>query len=360
MDARVRHIATIVLSWIVGGTFMFSGFVKSVDPVGTSIFVEKYLATYSLESLTPMALTVAVALGSVELMLGIMLVSGAYRREAAVGATIFLSIFTIVTLLSATVLPIGDCGCFGDAVKLTPWETFVKNLVLLPMAIVLWWMCCKERPNRYSLDVLVVATLFAVGLNMTALRFLPLVDFLPYKEGVNLREEVAKVRDAESDAVRSVLCFVDKSSGERVEYPADDADCWTNDNLEYVDAYTVRDEMSEMTFDDFRVYDTEGLDVTMSLLAREGSVVWLCVGDVDAMYGSRLRAAQEVVRNTPSSQLVVITSDDSAKLSSLLGAPCYAIDAMTLRSLLRAPVGIVVITDGIIDHKRDIRDYTAF
>ena len=356
----MQHIIAIVLSLIVGGTFIFSGFVKSVDPVGTSIFVEKYLATYSLEMLMPWALAIAVVLGAVELLLGILLVAGAYRRQTALCAALFLFVFTIITLLSATILPIGDCGCFGDAVKLTPWETFVKNLVLLPMAVVLWLLCRKQTANRYSLDVLIVAVLFSFGVNGVALRFLPLVDFLPYKEGLNLREEVQRVHDAEDNAVRSVLCFEDKTTGERVEFPADATDCWFDENLEYVDAYTVHDEIDEMTFDDFRVYNADGVEATMSLLAREGSVVWLCVGDADALQGSRLRAAQKVVRNTSSAQIVVVTSDDIAKVSSLLDTPCYAIDAMTLRSLMRASVGVVVIIDGVIDYKRDIRDYGVF
>ncbi|MBE6203644.1 MAG: hypothetical protein E7135_08320 [Rikenellaceae bacterium] len=356
----MRHIATIILSLIVGGTFLFSGFVKSVDPVGTSIFVEKYLATYSLEMLMPWALAIAVVLGAVELLLGLLLVAGAYRKQTALCTALFLFVFTIITLLSATVLPIGDCGCFGDAVKLTPWETFVKNLVLLPMAVVLWLLCRKQTANRYSIDVLIVAVLLSFGVNGVALRFLPLVDFLPYKEGVDLRAEVQRVRDAEDNAVRSVLCFENIATGERVEYPADATDCWTDENLEYVDAYTVHDEIDEMTFDDFRVYDADGVESTMSLLAREGSVVWLCVGDADALRGSRLRAVQDVVRNTPSAQIVVITSDDMTKVSSLLDTPCYAIDAMTLRSFMRASVGVVVITDGVIDYKRDIRDYGVF
>lgn len=352
----MRHIATIVLSWVVGGTFIFSGFVKSVDPVGTSIFVEKYLATYSLEAFMPMALVVAVVLGAVELLLGILLVVGAYRRHAALGAAIFLSIFTIITLLSATVLPIGDCGCFGDAVKLSPWQTFFKNLVLLPMAFVLWYLCRHSNAGRRAVECFVVAMLFAVGINGVAVRFLPLIDFLPYKEGVNLRAEVAAVRDAESNAVRSVLCFRNTKTDELVEYSADAVDCWLDEDLEYVDAYTIHDEVANMTFDDFRVYDAEGVDVTLSLLECKGSVVWLCVGDEDALRGTRLRSAKQLI-STLKGSVVVITSGDVDRLSSILDTTCYAIDAMTLRSFIRASVGVVVITDGVIDYKRDIRDY---
>lgn len=356
MGMRMRHIATILLSLIVGGVFIFSGFVKSVDPVGTSVFVEKYLATYSLEVLIPLSLLIAVVLGVVELLLGIMVVVDAYRSRAACGAMLFLAVFTIITLLSATILPIGDCGCFGDAVKLSPWQTFIKNIVLLPLSFLLWRMSCSEGANERSMEITIVALLFAVGVNGVALRFLPLVDFMPYKVGVNLRDEVAAVDDAERCAVRSVLQFRDISTGEIVEFSADDDSCWLDDNLEYVDAFTVHDDIAPMTFADFRVYDTWGEDVTLSLLERDGRVVWLCVNDAKALDGLCLRAAKEVVND----DVVVITSGDASSVEALLGLPCYAIDAMTLRSFIRAKVGVVVITDGIITLKRDVRDYNRF
>ncbi len=355
MGARVRHIVTILLSLIVGGVFIFSGFVKSVDPVGTSIFVDKYLATYSLEALSPMALTIAVVLGAVELLLGIMLVSGAYRSRAAFAATIFLALFTIITLLSATILPIGDCGCFGDAVKLTPWQTFAKNVVLLPMASLLWWLSRKGGCCRFSLMITVVALLLALGVNLIALRFLPLIDFMPYKVGVNLREQIGRTYVAEEVSVRSVLLFRDLTTGESVEFAADAVECWEDENLEYLDAYTVHDEVQSATTSDFRIYDCEGNDVTMSLLEREGSVVWLCVNDATALEGRRLDAAMRVAKSKP----IVVTSADIESVESMLGLPCYGMDAMTLRSFIRADVGVVIVDDGVIAHKYDVRDYQS-
>lgn len=356
MSARVRHIATILLSLIIGGTFIFSGFVKSVDPVGTSIFVEKYLATYSLEVLMPMAILIAVVLGAMELMLGILLFVGAYRSRAACGATLFLAIFTIITLLSATILPIGDCGCFGDAVKLTPWQTFYKNIALLPMSVALWLLSRREGSGRWSIEVLVLSSLFALGVNCVALRFLPLIDFMPYKVGLNLRDEVAAVNEAESSSVRSVLLFENIATGESVEYPSDAVDCWMDENLEYIDAYTIHDDVEPMTYDDFRVYNAESEDITISLLEREGSVVWLCINSVDALDGIRLKAAKSILDDSS----VIVTSSDAGRVTSILDKPCYAIDAMTLRSFIRAAVGVVVIDDGVISLKRDVRDYNRF
>lgn len=351
MGIVVQHIA----SWIVGLTFIFSGFVKSVDPVGTSIFVEKYLATYGLEVLMPAALTIGVVLGAVELLLGLMLISGAYRRVASLGAVLFLIIFTIITLLSATILPIGDCGCFGDAVTLTPWQTFGKNLLLLPLSIVAWRLSCRHGASQHSAELTVVFALLALMLNLVSLRFQPLVDFLPYKVGVDLRKEVERVHEAEANQVVTYLSFRDTTTGELHNFPLDDKGCWMDANLEYVGDYTEVRELEMMQFADFKIYSDEG-DATLSLLEREGRVLWLTVSDVKALKGSCLEAVRRVLAKYPG-QVAVITSDSVESVSSVIGVPCYAIDAMTLRSLIRSTVGVVVVDDGVIMDKWNIRDF---
>ena len=222
MNPRAKHIGLIALRWLLGGVFIFSGLVKCVDPVGTSVFVDKYLATYSLEALLPLSLGIAVALAVVEVAMGILLVIGLLRRYVSLAATLFLLLFTIITLLSATVLPIGDCGCFGDAVKLTPWQTFLKNIVLLPMAIAVWRNSEAEQPRwRRVAIVMIVVVALPLAINLYSLRYLPLVDFTPYKLGVDLRHEVQRERD--SEGVRSILIFENSATGEVVEFPAEDA-----------------------------------------------------------------------------------------------------------------------------------------
>jgi triosephosphate isomerase len=109
-----RNVLAIILRWVVGATFLFSGLAKGVDPVGTSIYVEKYLATYSLEALMPISEALAVALSVVEALLGVLLIMGTLRRITTIISLVIVAIFTVVTLLSATVLPIGECGCFGS------------------------------------------------------------------------------------------------------------------------------------------------------------------------------------------------------------------------------------------------------
>ena len=355
MNPTLKHICLVALRWLLGGVFIFSGLVKCVDPIGTSVFVDKYLATYSLEALLPLSLTIAVSLAVVEVMMGILLIVGVLKRYVALAATIFLFLFTIITLLSATVLPIGDCGCFGDAVKLTPWQTFLKNLVLLPMAIAVWRSSETEMPKwRRIAIIMAVSMLLPLAINLYALRYLPLVDFMPYKVGVDLRHEVHAERDGEE--VKSILIFENSATGEVVEFPADDVSCWTNPDLEYLDARTVNASSKAGKFADFRVYNRDNEDVVLDMLDKPGRVAWLCINDTEALAGLRLDYTERLLDAYPPQAMVIVTTSNVVYVSRLLKRDAYTIDAMTLRSMMRADVGVVVINDGVVEFKADIRD----
>lgn len=355
MNPTLKYILLTAVRWVLGAIFVASGVFKSVDPVGTSIFVEKYLITYGLDVFLPAALTIAIVLAVVEMALGMMLIADVLRRPVALVTSCFLTVFTVITLLSATVLPIGDCGCFGDAIKLTPWQTFIKNVVLLPMAVAVWWYS-ERRETSWRMVVIVsaLAVIIPLAVNLYSLRYLPIVDFLPYKEGVNLREEIT--REREDASVQSILIFNNMATGETVEYQSDATECWLNPDLEYVDARTVTTTSEAGDFADFSLFDSDGVECTMELLNLHGRVAWLCVNDVEALEGKRFEGVERLFDAYPAEAIVVVTSADAEQLAAKLSHPIYTIDAMTLRSIMRAKVGVVVIRDGVIEVKLDIRD----
>ena len=305
----VKHISLNLLRWLFGAVFLFSGLTKAVDPVGTSVFVEKYLMTYGLDALLESALPIAIALATVELTLGIAVVVNVFHRATLRVALLFVAIFTIITLLSATVLPIGDCGCFGDAVKLSPWATFWKNIALLVVAVVL--IRCDSKEYKSSLTQIVVCfvgLLFSLGINLYALRHQPLVDFLPYKVGTDLRTAVAEERAKAAENIK--LVFKDKTTGEERLFASTDSDCWLDANLEYVD---VRNEaVPDAKFADFAIYDAEGNDVSTALLEQEGRSAWLCVGSLDVMDKEYERGIKSLMKQYPAHAIKVLTSTDTA------------------------------------------------
>lgn len=349
---KYRNIISVIFRWALGALFIFSGAVKSVDPIGTSIFVDKYLATYSMEWLLPMSEVIAVGLSVMEFALGVLLILGVWRRVVVTITTIVLLIFSALTLLSATVLPIGDCGCFGDALKLSPWATFLKNIILLPIAIALLkWSDEQHQITTKDVVVLCLALLAPSLINLYALSHLPLVDFLPYKVGTNLREEIAK----EQEAVQSVLRFRSILTDEIIEFDATDTSCWADEELEFVESALVVKDGRELNYSDFYLY-SDNVDVTDEIIATPGRIVLLCVNNKSAIDASAKEAIAKIGSNYPKQALYIVSSEELAPQELSLEASSLYIDAMTLRSIIRADVGVVVLKDGIVEFKANIKN----
>lgn len=341
-----------LLRWVLGSVFIASGAFKCVDPVGTAIYVEKYLATYSLSELAPASEVIALALMVVEFAIGLLLILEVWRRGVAFLSSAILLVFTVITLLSATVLPVGDCGCFGDAVKLTPWETFFKNLVLLPISIYIWHKSDSE--HRFTMvDFISVAISLALplGVSLYALSTMPLVDFLPYKVGTNLRERVESERNAIEESTRTVLRFKSVETNSIVEFDAMATECWTDESLEFVESATIVDKVVDMEYSDFVLYNSDGEDVTAEVLSCGGRIALLCINDATAIDNSTQRAIEKLYSLYPASAIYVVSA---TQVESGLPSTHLLVDAMTLRSIIRADVGIVVLRDGVVEYKEGI------
>lgn len=355
--SRRRGVVAVLLRWVVGATFLFSGMVKSVDPVGTSIYINKYLATYALDALMPLSEIFAVALGVVEVCLGVLLICGVLRRFTAIVTLVVVALFTLVTLLSATLLPIGECGCFGDAVKLTPLQTLFKNIILLLLSVVVWRSSRVWEPlSPKAVVVVSLSLLLSLGVNLYALRHLPLVDFLPYKVGTPLYDAVAAERDAE--VVVNILKFRDIATGDVVIRDASDVECWGDENLEFVEAATMV-EGGGALYDEFRLYDAMGEECSLSILARKGRVALLCVNDAEAWSDAHRRGLTSLFSQYPVEGVVVLSCGEDSPLEDVVDITAleiYSVDAQMLRSLIRSDIGVVVLHDGCVEFKADIRD----
>lgn len=350
--SRYQDAIMTILRWLLGTTFVASGAFKCVDPVGSAIYVEKYLATYSLSELAPASEVIAVTLMVVEFTIGLLFILGVWRRGVAFISSVILLFFFVITLLSATVLPIGDCGCFGDAVKLSPWETFFKNLVLLPISIYVWFK--SDRKHHFTkVDFIIIAVtlLLPLGVSLYTLHTMPLVDFLPYKVGTNLLERVGEEKRIVEEFTHTVLRFRNVSTGAIFEFDAMATECWEDENLEYVESVNIVDIDIDAEYQDFVLYDTNGEDVTMEILSRKGRIALLCINDATAIDGSAERAIEYLYSLYPTSAVYVVSS---AEVESKYPSTHLLVDAMTLRSIIRADVGIVVLRDGVVEYKEAI------
>lgn len=370
MATQIWKWAATVCRLILGGTFVLSGFVKTIDPWGTALKVEEYLAIYGFESLNRLSMGFSVWLCGAELMMGCMLLFKVRIRLVSIFALFSMIFFTILTLLSATWLPVEDCGCFGDALKLSPWATFAKNLVLLPMAAAVWY---RYRPDRIfafrPLEILLTVLFFAfsMGLGIWCSRHQPLIDFLPYKVGVDLRTawlnpESERLQE-ESEQQETILVYRNRRTGKIHEFPLDDPE-WQDDELwEWVDTRTrfetppIRPIISE-----FALRDPSG-DITEEVLRTEGKLYMICVTSFKRVRRGCSHRLQSLIRRADEEGAAVIclTPDalgDEARHAFLGSRPvrCCNIDVHTMKTLLRANVGVVELEDGVITAKMNCRD----
>ena len=231
LSQRARSLITGVCRLVLAVVFIVSGFTKVFD------------------YLIPAIIFFSILLFVSEMMMGCMLLCKVRIRLVSIFALVSMLFFTILTFLSATFIPVEDCGCFGEAIKLSPWETFFKNLALLPMAAVVWAYYRNDKIlafRRSEVALTVFFFLLTMGLGFYCYCHLPLIDFLPYKSGVNIREEMhASSAAGPEGELQTVLVYRNRMTGEEREFALDDTE-WQDDTVwEWVDT-KILGEVPEM------------------------------------------------------------------------------------------------------------------
>ena len=187
-------IFRIISRIIIGLVFIFSGVVKAIDPLGSAYKFHDYFQAFNLGFLDSLSLPLAILLCTAEFIAGFSVLTGLRQKTGIWMVMILMVIFTPLTLILALTNPVSDCGCFGDAIHLTNWQTFWKNIVLISFAIILF-INRKQIKNIFStcyrmdqsqLSSIVLFILFS----MYNLRYLPVIDFLPYKTGVKIADKM--------------------------------------------------------------------------------------------------------------------------------------------------------------------------
>lgn len=180
---------------LVGVVFMFSGTVKAVDPVGTQIKLTDYMGALGMNITLPDStlLIMACILAGMELLLGIYMTMGAYIRGTSLLLSLFLLVMTPFTLYLALANPVEDCGCFGDAVKLSNWQTFWKNVFLLALTLYVFIRRRLSVPfahEKIQWVLTLVSMILIIKFMVSNIKYLPAIDFRPYKTGTDLRRGV--------------------------------------------------------------------------------------------------------------------------------------------------------------------------
>lgn len=355
--------AAHISRFLLGATFVFSGFVKAVDPWGSQFKFEDYFIAFGWNFMIPLSLTLGIIMAAAEFLIGAALLTGIKPRLSSLGALLFMCLFTPLTFYLALTNAVSDCGCFGDAVKLSNWNTFYKNIFILALAVFIFlyrkkfkhYMSC--RWEWLPVGVFVAGILFV---SFWGLRHLPVIDFLPYKVGVSMKPD-PNLKD------KYFVTYKDKRSGQAKEYPADNfpwQDSLWMANNEFVSQRVEKAATPPLLIN---VMNAENVDVTDSVMLNPGVNVLVVSYNMNAF--TQKAAAKVMAFTTPAQKGGMVVSGltatlpenaDSLRHVYQLDFPFYSADDITLKMLVRANPAIVIMKDGTILKKWAWRDVPAF
>ncbi|GJM30819.1 MAG: hypothetical protein DHS20C17_34540 [Cyclobacteriaceae bacterium] len=352
------------MSWIrtparilVGGLFIFSGLIKVNDPVGTAIKLEEYFTVFSSDIAAffavfePFSLQLSVLLVVLEVVLGVAVLIN-YRMPVTTWVLLLLILFfSFLTFYSAYFNKVTDCGCFGDAIKLTPWESFTKDIILLVLILMIFpyrnqfTPLLKGRPADLLMVVIIAANTF---LAIYAIRHLPFVDFRAYKPGASIPAGMEP-----SEPLRHI--YIMEKDGERFEfetYPSDTT-------YKYLDIKLLNPE-AQPTITDYSVWSTDGEDITEQSL--QGKQLIIIVHYVEKADISAFQKINKLIDEVAGEvNVMVLTASDEQAFEAFrhevqLGAPYYFADATVLKTMVRSNPGVLVLKDGVVLDKWHYRD----
>ena len=362
-SSKAAHITGSVVRTLLALTFLFSGFVKSVDPLGTVYKVEDYLTAMGLSGLLSIAGAIAVLLIVAEWILGWMMLFNVRTKWTVWGALAFMLIMTPLTLWIAITGAVHDCGCFGDALVLTNWQTFWKNIVLLILVLILLY-CKKGIPQLFSwwaeLGVVLIGLGITAGVMGYGYTHLPMIDFRPYKVGNNIME---LMEDGVAPKIDVFYTF--EKEGELREFIYMDRPDLQGDSTWTFQFQETRvlDAGKEPTITDFFLESYDGDDMTYELLEEPESVTLIVMYDLEKRNRKQAERAVELykTRMENGELCYFLTGSSNDEIEAF--AEEHAIepeaflrnDKTPIKTIVRANPGVVVLENGVVKEKHNMR-----
>ena len=360
MSQRLLKMIVNLCRIIVAVTFIFSGFVKAIDPIGTQYKLQDYLGAIGMAGILPnwTLLAVAVFLAAIEFCIGIFLLFAIQRRLISKLTVAFMAFMTMVTVWIVVADPVKDCGCFGDALHLTNTETLIKNIVLLVCSLVIMYRPLAmfrfvSKSNQWIVtNYTIVFILVSSGLS---LYYLPIFDFRPYHIGVNIPRGMEIPKGAKLPQFKTT--FIMEKNGQRKEFTLDN---YPDASWKFIDSKTVQTSEGYIPpIHDFSITDNKtGLDLTNSVLGHKGYTFLLIAphletaddsnfGDIDRLY----EYAQSY--DIPFYCLTASTAKAIKRWIDLTGAeyPFCITDEAVLKTIIRSNPGLLLLKDGTIINK---------
>lgn len=374
----LTHISRI----LVGGLFIFSGFIKANDTLGFSYKLEEYFEVFKADTglaffewFAHISLPLAIIICASEIILGIFLLLG-YKRDLTLWLLFAqIAFFTFLTFYSACYNKVTHCGCFGDFLQLKPWESFWKDVALMILITLLF--SGKENINEISASPMLMSTFATLGVVLSVwfpiytYRNLPVFDFRPYAIGLNIKKNMEFPSNYEAAKYETRFLYKNLKSGEVKEfdmknYPWQDTLNWAHDSTMNV---LIADAKNPPKITDFNISDLNGNNITDSILNTKGYYFWLIVYDLaktedDETLHSEINdfyklASQEKIpfmAFTASSPKEI--DDFKHKHNALYDFA--TVDATVLKTMIRSNPGLILLKDANVIMNWHHNNYPSF
>lgn len=351
----------------VGLLFIFSGLIKANDPLGFSYKLQEYFEVFHITFLNNLALCFAILLCAMEMILGFALLIGVYKKLVAWGLLLIIIFFSFLTFYSAFFKVVQTCGCFGDAIPLTPWQSFSKDLALLLLIVALFKNQEKISPlfsEETGERLLMLSMVLAVGFGCFTYSFSPVVDFLPYKIGANIPDEMKTPSGAMPDEYELTYSLKNKKSGEAKTMTDKEyikSGIWKDTNWQVEGNPESRLVKKGFTpkIADLSIQDAQRTDYTKELLSNPFYSLVIVAYDLnktDTSAINRLNALAANLTQNFNTRTILLTSNSAtdaaafAKKHRLVSEIFYA-DGVPLKSMVRANPGVILLKNGTIINK---------
>ena len=362
---------------IVGLLFIFSGLIKANDPLGFGYKLQEYFEVFHISFLNDYAVLLAILLCTLEIVLGALLLLGFWSSKVAWGLLLIIIFFTFLTFYSAFFEVVTSCGCFGDAIPLTPWQSFAKDIILLSLILHLFLRRKEILPVLTGVKaqqfIAGLVLILSRGFGLFTYSYLPILDFLPYKVGNNIPQLMITPPGAAPDVYEITYNLKNKSSGETKSMTDKEylkTQIWKDTNWEI-----SGDPVSKLIkkgFDlkikDLKITDNQGTDYNQEILENPYYnlvIVAYNLSKTDAAGLGNLNALAINAAENYNIRTVLLTSNSAqdaelfSKKNKLVMEVFYA-DGIPLKSMVRANPGVLLLKNGVVINKWHFRNMPSY
>lgn len=359
----MKYLASICRI-IIGLIFIFSGFVKLVDPYGTAFKIEEYLGVFGFQFLLNifdwLPIIASITLSSLEFILGIMLISFIFRKAVNWVTVVMMIFFTVLTLVDAFTNKVSDCGCFGDFIILTNWETFWKNILIDIFLIIVVVFDKREHQNKleklYANTFTMIVIVFVLIFSIYNSVYEPMLDFRPWKIGNRI---VPTIEDQKPPI--SFVKYKNNSTSEVKEFDMDELMLAFEEDINFANNWTFIDSRvvnyNEVSVDGFTMQGYNSTDdEALNILSSKDTFYLVTITKLDDISSRSIQVVRDLYNKVHSEgkSCYILTATSQAKwekwmkTNGLENAVLYSSDDKSIQTIMRSNPGILMMSDGIV------------